>query len=558
MKQIAILLYLVFWIAIANANSLDIYILNPEHKISYKKINAYFDNNKKENRYAYIIDSRNGKIFFKGDYSSLERKIKSFYKRKKEKLNNNDVAYTLKSIYKTILPKEYNKYNLFFINSIFYNDNKYNFLDGTPNDAFITSKNSPFYYLPIFKNKKIDAYIFNNKKLFLDKAHNDGLSRYYYLLFKKLNINLITFNNNFSLKKEKFNIKEIDNSSNTKKLTIVKVPPKKIHFEEDEFVIKQKKDRLFVTIKNIDRKNMLMQIKLNNIPYSVLCDNYGVCKFEAYLKLGKNTLEFKKLNNKNFTKEIVSKYIPDDELHYYSIGEIFVLKVKNSYRPNNDIVKLKYTEENIELSKKVVNGYYEFRVKMKHPLNHFVFYQYSGNIDKIEAINEKLKKEEEKKRLERIRKLKEKKRQEELKKIEEEKKRKEREKKAQEKIRKEAINKGTNKVSGNTEILINNYSNYGSTKKEYKLALNSPRKIDKFEIAEFDADGDGFDVIIEDINGNKKTIANNVLGSGNDETKRHIIDNPYKNIEVSSITIKPKSDLGGMWRIKQALVKYIQ
>lgn len=543
-------------ISVLYAKNLDIYVLNPEQGKGYKQFISIVQDKTKLSNESIIIDSRDGKVFFRGNNKDTKRKIKNFYKKKKKAKNNNDVAYALNSIYKSIVAAEYGEINLYFINSILYKDAKYNFEEGAPNDAFLLSSKSSFIYLNTFENIKLKTYILTYKKLFINKDHKDGLERFYVLLSNKLKLNLQTFNTNFSVKKEKLDVGSIDPKAKAQLMKVDLTPPKRLHFDEDEYKIQQNKDKLSMIISNKDRAHMLMDIKLNGISFSVPCDASGVCQFEAHLSLGDNNITYKNLNNLLFTKSLKSSYIPDDEIESYSLGNEQVIRVKKSHRPEGNVVKVEYVQEGKKYSQKVVNGYYEFRMPLKYAENQFKVYQYSGNIIIINAINKKLKAKEERIKEETIAKLNEKKRLEAIAKLKKEEKKIELEKIAQEKQRAEAINKGTNKVINDTEILVNNYSKTDSAKEEYKLQLNSPRKVDSFELTEYDADYDSLDIYIENSEGVRKEIAINITGSGDNVSKTHKINNPFKSFVVNRILIKPKTNLGGVWRIDQALIKY--
>ena len=133
----------------------------------------------------------------------------------------------------------------------------------------------------------------------------------------------------------------------------------------------------------------------------------------------------------------------------------------------------------------------------------------------------------------------------------------------------EVINHGHNRVVGSIEYLVNNYSTTENTKPNYILELNSPKKIEYFQIKETDGDFDKssnnpdyknalLDIWIENEKGDKKLISHNLKTSANDQTKTHKIDNPYKDFVVKRVIIKPKSNLGGVWKIDEALVYYLK
>lgn len=574
MKIFKILLLFLFSLSLLSANSLDIYILNPEEDRGNEGLIEIIKSKAKVHNPSILIDSRSGEVVFRGLNEEVKKKLKNIYGGKKEE--KNDIPYTLRSIYQLLLPNTYKSVNLYFVNSIFYKDDKFDFKLGIPNDAFLTSSEADFIHLKSFEGLNVHTYILNDKKMFMHSEHQNGIKRFYAILCDKLKLDLQVFNTTFSTKKEKIIVEKVQENSKVKALAIVSRPPKKLHFEEDEVEYLQVGDHVGIKIHNKDRADMKMFVSMNGVSSPVTCDAKGICIFNSPLRLGKNVLTFNKLDGTEYRKEVMSNYLPHDEFECYSLSgsgdNIFILKVMKSYRPENDIVTLRYEEEKKEYNTTVENGFYEFKIPLKYADNTFLLTQYSGEISSCSGENKKIKEENEKKRIA------EEKRIAELAEIEREKieKRQEEELKKKREIAAKkrastAINHGTNKVTYNNEILIENYNSPSKTQDIYAMDLNKPMKIDEFSLSECDGDNEGddrnsFDIYLVDEYGTKKQIASTVHASGDDVCKNHSIKNPFPNFMAIRIIVDPIGTLGpiggnpngGAWQIKKASIKYVK
>jgi len=571
MKNFKIILLIVWSLTILSATSLDIYILNPEEDRGNEGIFEIIKSSDKSNNPSVIIDSRVGDILFRGQNSELKDKIKKFYGGNKE--DKNDIPYTLNSIHKLLLPNNYSDVNLYFINSIFYKDTKFDFNLGFPNDAFLTSLEASFVDIKSFDSLKVHTYIINDKKLFIDAVHKKAMRRFYAILADRLKLDLQVFNTTFSTTKEEIKVDTISPNSSIQKLAILKKPPIERHYEIDLVDVTQDSDKIEIKLRNKDRAGMSMFVSMNGVSLPVTCNTDGECIFKTTLRLGKNILTLNKLDGTEYKREFISNYIPNDDGECYVLDNVLTLRVMKSFRPENDIVKLNYIEDNKEYNTTVKGGYYEFKIPLKYANNRFALKQYSGGISICSGANQKIQEENERQRIaeeERIAKLNKEaeiKRQKIL-----AKKQKELEKKREEMAKKRAstaINNGTNKISYDNETLISNYYSRSLTKETYPMDLNKPMKIDTFFLKECDGDNEGddrnsFDIYIEDEDGNRKMIAQTVHASGDDVCKEHTIKNPFPDFKAIRIIVDPIGTLGpigsgptgGAWSIENASIKY--
>lgn len=558
-KMKILLLFLLFCSSLS-AKNLDIYMLNPENNRGEDGLTSLIEENGKNND-IIAIDFRNGQLVFRGNSTEFIDELDSIFGGKK--LVKHNIPYALRTVYKTILPSDYQNINLYMINSILYKDRMFDFGKGIPSDSFLASKKADFVKLNDFGKFKIKTYIFNDRKVFINSEHKDRLRRFYAILCDRLNLNLQAFNTNFSTKKENIKLDKLQANADIKKLRVYKKPPKMLHFDFDEIDSYVYGDKVKVTITNPDRANMQMYIKLNGVQNKVKCDKQGKCVFSSILRLGKNKLSFNRLDGSVYEKEYVSKYIPNDEFKCVATSDnMFILRATNSLRPEGDTVKLKYIEENKTYKAKMTNGFYEFKIPMLHIKNEFQLTQYNGSISACIGTNQELKKKEderiakEKKEYE-ARLAKQLAKQEKLK------------KKMAEERKKTRINIGQNKVIMDEEILVNNYSEWVETKESYPMDLNEPRKIDSFTLIETDADYDKnsantFSIYLIDEYGNEKPLALDVPGSNDQSVKTHVFDNPYRNFEVIRIKIVPNlsnskyGNMNGKWQLDKASIKYLK
>lgn len=458
MKKIVFLI--IFICSFSIAKNLNIYIIDPTHLSGIGNIKEIIQKENTDTDIA-IVNGISGSVKYRGRADSVPNRYLMPKKVKKNRVKIVNTPYVIESIYKMLLPNRYKNVKIFFINSIFYKNKTFDFEKGVPNDTFLISQSSDFNYINKFNNN-IKSYIIVSDRYFINNEHKNGLKRFYYLLFKKTNLNLQSFNSSFSIKKENINVKPISRDMANNKMNISLTPPKKLHFQDDEFKITHDKNRglVYGYVKNIDRKNSTISIFLNKQEYNFDCDKNGICRFHIDLMLGDNEFKFKKINNREIVKHYNSKYIPDDEIRFnvkhsedeHSVQDFFKLESIKTYRPIGSKVELEYKEEDKKLYATVDDsGYYKFKVPLKHIYNTFILKEYNGNSKKISIISPKLKKKEE----ERIKKL----REEEIKRAEEAKRKQEEEAKkrakeakrkaeeAQKKAEEELKKKGLRKIN---------------------------------------------------------------------------------------------------------------
>jgi len=390
------------------SKDLNIYVMDQTHLNNTNKIEKILP--KSNSVDVAIVDGIDGSVIYRGKGKNIPTDVVYLEPIKKDEIKKVETPYTIESIYKMILPTDYEHINIYFINSIFYKNQKFDFEKGAPSDAFLVSENSEFTYIDKF-SQNIKSYIFVSDGYFVNNEHKEGLKRFYYLLFKKLNLNLQTFNSNFSKTPEKFNFKPISKDSLSNSLKVSLTPPKKIHYQDDEYNLNYGEGILRGYIKNKIRANTNATIYLNNQEHTISCDKDGICRFKLKLKLGNNTFKFKTINNKDIVKTFKSNYIPNDIPKYSIYKEdnkvYMILEPIKSYRPANSTVVLYYKNENKDYNTTVdSDGYYKFKIPLKYINNTFILKQYNGTVTKINIVNDILKKKEE----ERIRKLQEEKR----------------------------------------------------------------------------------------------------------------------------------------------------
>ncbi len=408
MKKILLALISIYTLVIAK--DLNIYVIDQAH---LSGINNIKDIVPKDSTEIAIINGISGTTIYRGRADSVPNRYLMPRKIKKSKIKKINTPYVIESIYKMLLPNKDINVKIFFINSIFYKNKHFDFEKGIPSDAFLVSQSSDYNYLNKFNNT-IKSYIIVSDRYFINNEHKNGLKRFYYLLFKKINLNLQSFNPNYNTKKENISVSPISNNNLNNNLSVNLTPPKKIHYQDDEFKITHDKSRglVYGYVKNSVRKNSNISILLNNQEHTFDCDNKGICRFHINLALGDNTLKFKKIDNSEVIKHYNSKYIPNDKIRYIVIHsenendkkDIFKLESVKTYRPIGSKVELEYKEENKKLYATVdESGYYKFEVPLKHIYNTFILKEYNGQKNRIDVTSDALREKEK----ERIKKLKE-------------------------------------------------------------------------------------------------------------------------------------------------------
>jgi hypothetical protein len=390
---------IVLWLMVTMslvASDLNVYMFNPSQLTGQ---NVFKRMLRSVSGDYVVINVQNGRIV-NNRFSASKYKLSKLKKLKK--YPEVHLPYALESLYRLILPSDYQHINVYMINAIFYRDGEYDFAKGFPSDAFLTSRVSPFIDLNSFEGFPIKTYIMTHKKYFINDDHFRGLKRFYVLLSERLHLNLQTFNTNFSTNPEAFSVKPLDASKAKSLMSVSLSPPRKLHYDEDERLITHDlgNGTLKGKIVNKLRKNSRITLYLNDEPFVFDCDDAGECRFHMPLFVGRNLFHYKQMDGRAYTHEYNSTYIPDDVVDYKSLtdGEkvTFILKCIHTDRPKGSTVSLHYQEKNKTYTATVdEDGYYEFRIPQTHRLNHFVLKQFNGNQLTITAENPSLKRREE-------------------------------------------------------------------------------------------------------------------------------------------------------------------
>ncbi|NPA65262.1 MAG: hypothetical protein GXO11_00105, partial [Epsilonproteobacteria bacterium] len=98
------------------------------------------------------------------------------------------------------------------------------------------------------------------------------------------------------------------------------------------------------------------------------------------------------------------------------------------------------------------------------------------------------------------------------------------------------------------------YDIYHHTRSEYIFDLNKITIVDRLSIEEYDGDFELFDVYLKDINGNEILIEKDIVSSGDDVAKTHLLTNSNNNVKIKSVIIRLDGSAGGMWQFNSIII----
>lgn len=271
------------------------------------------------------------------------------------------------------LPNQYNKINLYVLDSIYQKDSSFDFSEGYPNDGFLIGlKDSDFYYIsPLQDTKYVEMHVLNTEPF----KFTEKYQRFFDYLAKRVFNNkskLVSFNDQLLVGgKPDITISALDGHVTRSEVIKGNVTPSCEY--EDKLNYSETADfGLNVEVANPCRRNSVVAFYYNQSYISARADDAGKAELKIALHPGNNIVELQQLDNRRkvvFEKDINAR---DDDIDVVVENNVAHLTGKNPLRQDGQKVKISHIDSGREWEIGVSQGRYEVNLPIsqgKHILN---------------------------------------------------------------------------------------------------------------------------------------------------------------------------------------------